>query len=56
MVGVVPAGEPTNDDSAGDGLLFCLHTDIWTPDDTWTRDPYDPIIKDGRLYGAGPTT
>ncbi len=37
--------------------LVCLagHTDVVPPgpDELWTADPFDPVIRDGRLYGRG---
>lgn len=36
-------------------LCILTHTDIVPEGDRslWTHDPYDPIVKDGRLYGRG---
>lgn len=34
-------------------LLLNSHHDTVTPNDAYTRDPYIPIIEDGKLYGLG---
>ena len=41
--------------SEGPILCFAGHTDVVPPGpaETWERDPYDPIIEDGMLYGRG---
>ncbi|WP_457615342.1 M20 family metallopeptidase [Methanopyrus sp.] len=41
---------------AGDlsGLVLNAHLDTVPPDDGWrVTDPFDPVIRDGRLYGRG---
>lgn len=40
-------------DSQKPTLLLCAHIDTVKPVSTWTRNPYTPIIEDGRLYGLG---
>ncbi|WP_279582737.1 M20 family metallopeptidase [Fodinicola feengrottensis] len=42
-------------DGPGATLLFEGHTDVVTEGslDEWTVDPYEGIIRDGRLYGRG---
>lgn len=39
----------------GKHLLFAGHTDVVPPGDRaqWTTDPFDPVIRDGRVYGRG---
>jgi succinyl-diaminopimelate desuccinylase len=41
--------------SAGPTLMFLGHTDVVPtgPVDAWRSDPFDPVIRDGRLYGRG---
>lgn len=34
-------------------LLLCAHIDTVKPVSTWTRDPFTPVVEDGRLYGLG---
>ncbi len=55
-----PAGEPTRNLYARfgtEGPNFCWagHTDVVPPGDLadWTSDPYQPEVRDGRLYGRG---
>jgi putative selenium metabolism hydrolase len=36
-------------------LLFDGHMDVVPPAGEWTVDPFDPIVRDGRLYGRGAT-
>ncbi|HEY9010383.1 MAG TPA: succinyl-diaminopimelate desuccinylase [Devosia sp.] len=40
---------------SGKHLLFAGHTDVVPPGDRaqWTSDPFDPVIRDGRIYGRG---
>jgi succinyl-diaminopimelate desuccinylase len=39
----------------GKHLLFAGHTDVVPPGDRaqWSSDPFDPVIRDGRIYGRG---
>ena len=37
----------------GATLALVSHLDTVPPGDGWTRDPFDPAIEDGRLYGRG---
>ncbi len=39
----------------GPVLCFAGHTDVVPPgaDDEWHTDPFDPVLKDGMLYGRG---
>ncbi len=34
-------------------LLLCAHIDTVKPVSTWTRNPFTPVVEDGRLYGLG---
>ena len=34
-------------------LLLNAHIDTVKPVATWTRDPFTPVVEDGRLYGLG---
>ena len=34
-------------------LLLCAHIDTVKPVSTWPRDPFTPVVEDGRLYGLG---
>jgi acetylornithine deacetylase len=34
-------------------ILICSHHDTVEPNDGYTLDPFDPFIKDGKLYGLG---
>lgn len=40
-------------DAARPTLLLNAHIDTVKPVATWTRNPYEPIVEDGRLYGLG---
>lgn len=49
VVGIVgPAGDAVP-------LLFDGHMDVVPPVGEWTVDPFDPVVRDGRLYGRGAT-
>lgn len=37
----------------GPTLALVSHLDTVPPGEGWTRDPYDPAVEDGRLYGRG---
>ncbi len=39
----------------GRHLLFAGHTDVVPPGDRaqWATDPFDPVIRDGRIFGRG---
>jgi acetylornithine deacetylase len=39
--------------SPGPTLAFVTHLDTVPPGEGWTRDPFDPVIEEGRLYGRG---
>jgi len=39
----------------GKRLLVAGHLDTVPAGDGWTVDPFEPIVKDGRLYGRGAT-
>lgn len=34
-------------------ILLNAHIDTVKPVSTWTRDPFTPVVEDGRLYGLG---
>ncbi len=38
---------------SGKRLLMAAHMDIVPAGDGWDTDPYDPVIKDGYIYGRG---
>jgi len=60
---VVPEGERPNINAVlkgngeGNGLLFNSHVDVVDVPERqlprWTKDPWKPIIEDGKLYGRG---
>lgn len=52
---VLPAGGTGVDrPGAGEpGLLILGHTDVVPAGTGWRTDPYDPVVRDGRLYGRG---
>jgi len=37
----------------GPTLALVTHLDVVPPGDNWTRDPFTPVIADGRMYGRG---
>lgn len=37
----------------GPTLALVTHLDVVPPGDGWTRDPFTPVIENGRLYGRG---
>ena len=41
--------------TSGPLLVFAGHTDVVPPGprDQWTHDPFDPVVRDGRIYGRG---
>ena len=45
---------PAADGSVGGGVVLSGHTDVVPVDgQDWQTDPFDPEIRDGRLYGRG---
>ena len=38
---------------SGPTLALVTHLDVVPPGDGWKRDPFTPVIEDGRLYGRG---
>ena len=45
--------KPHHFDAAKPTLLLNSHMDTVKPVAGWTKDPYTPVIEDGRLYGLG---
>lgn len=39
----------------GKKVLFITHYDVVPPGDGWTRDPFEPEIVNGKLFGRGAT-
>ena len=39
--------------AAGPTLALVSHLDVVPPGEGWTRDPFQPSIEEGRLYGRG---
>lgn len=37
----------------GPTLAFASHLDTVPPGEGWTRDPFTPVVHDGKLYGRG---
>jgi acetylornithine deacetylase len=40
-------------ETAGPTLALASHLDVVPPGEGWTRDPFDPVIEAGLLYGRG---
>ncbi len=40
-------------DASKKTILLNSHIDTVRPADSWTRNPYEPTIEDGKLYGLG---
>lgn len=38
---------------SGPTIALVSHLDVVPPGEGWTRDPFDPVIDSGRLYGRG---
>ncbi len=55
----MPFGDVTNlwarRGTSGPVLCFAGHTDVVPPgsDDEWLTDPFEPVVRDGNLYGRG---
>jgi acetylornithine deacetylase len=47
---LIDSGE---DDAQRPTLMLNAHIDTVKPVSSWTRDPFTPVIEDGRLYGLG---
>ena len=43
----IPGKEP------GRSLALASHLDVVPPGDGWTREPFAPVVEDGRLFGRG---
>ena len=41
--------------AAGPSLLVACHLDVVPAGDGWETDPFEPLVKDGRVYGRGAT-
>lgn len=39
--------------SGDQAILFYGHMDTVAPVDGWSTDPFEPVVKDGKLYGLG---
>ncbi|MHA1616951.1 MAG: ArgE/DapE family deacylase [Candidatus Njordarchaeales archaeon] len=37
----------------GKRVVFLTHYDVVPPGDGWSFDPFNPIVKDGKVYGRG---
>jgi acetylornithine deacetylase len=37
----------------GETIALVSHLDVVPPGSGWTRDPFTPVVEDGRLYGRG---
>lgn len=37
----------------GKTLVLLSHLDVVPPGEGWSREPFEPVIEDGRLYGRG---
>lgn len=42
-----------NSDGEGPDIHFTGHFDVVPTGKDWTRNPYDPVVEDGLLYGRG---
>src|SRR4051794_28402429 len=51
LIAIVSPSE-TGDQSKRDGLMLTSHMDT-VPVDNMTIDPFDPFMRDGRIYGRG---
>jgi acetylornithine deacetylase len=40
-------------EESGPTLALATHLDVVPPGEGWTRDPFTPVIEEGRLYGRG---
>ena len=49
------AGELRSSRADAPTVLIYGHYDVQSPDprDLWTHDPFDPVVRDGRLYARG---
>ncbi|MGJ9403779.1 M20 family metallopeptidase [Arthrobacter sp. KK5.5] len=46
---------PATTEAVGEGLLFLGHSDVVPVGPGWSREPFAPVVEDGRLYGRGST-
>ena len=52
IIGIVHASRGGDDRHEGDGLMLCSHMDT-VPVGNMSIDPFDPVMRDGRIYGRG---
>ena len=40
--------------AGGPALLLAGHMEVYPPSQSWTLDPWEATVRDGRVYGQGP--
>ncbi len=53
MPGRPSVGARLRGTGGGRSLVLNGHIDIYELSNDWTRDPFAPVVEDGRVYGAG---